>query len=64
MNDIIKGYEDWMLPHITKETFSFENGEEAILYTCWDETGSNFIRMSSSLQEVVTALKSYPESLK
>lgn len=64
MNENIKDYDDWMNNHITKHTFSFENEEELNLFTCWDETGANSIRTSSCLQEVVTALKSYSESLK
>lgn len=59
-----RGYNSWMDKHITVSTVDLGGTfEGVIIYVCWDETGADIIRASSSLQEVVTALKEYSESL-
>ena len=59
-----KGYEEWMSYHITEHELPLPNEDHMeLLYACWDETGAYPIRISSSLQEVVTTLKGYAESL-
>lgn len=59
-----KGYEEWMEGHITEVPFTPYNlTTELTMYIAWDETGSDIIRVSTSLQEVVTALKTYGKRL-
>lgn len=59
-----KGYEEWMSYYITEHELPLPNEDNMeLLYACWDETGAQPIRISSSLQEVVYALKGYAENL-
>lgn len=59
-----KGYEEWMLYYITEHELSLPNEDHMeLIYACWDETGADIIRASTSLQEVVSALKEYAERL-
>lgn len=63
MENNLYGGKHWTDRRITKETFVFPNKQEVILYTGWDETGADVVRMSSSLEEVVSALEAYANSL-
>lgn len=63
MGNNLYGVRHWTDRHITKETFTFPNKQEVTLYTAWDETGADVVRMSSSLEEVVIALEAYANSL-
>lgn len=55
-----RGYDSWMDKHITVKMLDLTGG---ILYVGWDETGADIVRASTSLQEVVSALKEYAENL-
>lgn len=59
-----RGYDSWMDKHITVKILDLTGEfEGSIIYVAWDETGANVIRASTSLQEVVSALKEYAERL-
>lgn len=64
MENNLYGGRHWTDRHITKETFTFPNKQEVTLWAGWDETGADIVKMSSSLEDVVTALEKYVESLK
>jgi len=54
----VEGYEDWMDKFITKE-IRHVGGDTITLYTVWDETQANILRVTSNKQEAVKCLKGY-----